>query len=393
MTLGFAAVALRLVYLQVIERSELAARAERQQERLVKLEPRRGTIFDRMGRELAVSLDVDSVFGVPADIDNPRALARQLSRILKENPATLEQRLSSEKRFAWISRKVDPAQARKVKELGSREIGFLVESKRFYPKKSLAGQVLGFTNMDNKGLEGVELSYDAALSGVGGWMLAEKDAMGRTVFPGGPGFQYQQPRPGKDIILTIDEVIQHIAEKELDKALAEYRAQGGVCIVMEPQTGALLALTVRSGATGRPSFNPNTPQQHKPAEWRNRAVTDVFEPGSIFKPFLAAAALEERAVHPMERIDCSAGSIQVADRVIKDAHKSGVITFTDVISESSNVGTIKVAMRLGRERFYKYITAFGFGKKTGLDMPGEIIGLVKDYRLWSGVSIGSIAII
>ena len=392
MALGFAAIALRLVYLQVIERSELAARAERQQERLVKLEPRRGTIFDRMGRELAVSLDVDSVFGVPADIDNPRALARQLSRILKENPATLEQRLSSEKRFAWISRKVDPAQARKVKELGSREIGFLVESKRFYPKKSLAGQVLGFTNMDNKGLEGVELSYDAALSGVGGWMLAEKDAMGRTVFPGGPGFQYQQPRPGKDIILTIDEVIQHIAEKELDKALAEYRAQGGVCIVMEPQTGALLALTVRSGATGRPSFNPNTPQQHKPAEWRNRAVTDVFEPGSIFKPFLAAAALEERAVHPMERIDCSAGSIQVADRVIKDAHKSGVITFTDVISESSNVGTIKVAMRLGRERFYKYITAFGFGKKTGLDMPGEIIGLVKDYRLWSGVSIGSIAI-
>jgi len=392
MALGFCAVALRLVYLQVVERSELTARAERQQERLVKLEPKRGTIFDRMVRELAVSLDVDSVFGIPADIDNPRTLAQQLSRILKENPAALEQRLSSDKRFAWISRKVEPSQARKIKELGSRDIGLLVESKRFYPKKALAGQVLGFTNMDNKGLEGVELSYDAVLSGMSGWVLAEKDAMGRTVFPGGPGFQYKLPKPGKDIILTIDEVLQHIAEKELDKALAEFHAAGGVCIVMAPRTGELLALTVRSGTSGRPSFNPNTPQQYKPAEWRNRAVTDVFEPGSIFKPFLAAAALEEHAVHPMERIDCSAGSIQVADRVIKDAHHNGVLTFTDVIADSSNVGTIKVATRLGKQRFYKYITAFGFGKKTGLDMPGEISGLVKDYRLWSGVSIGSIAI-
>jgi cell division protein FtsI (penicillin-binding protein 3) len=200
------------------------------------------------------------------------------------------------------------------------------------------------------------------------------------------------PKAGHDIILTLDEVIQHIAEKELDAALTSSRAKGGVCIVMNPQTAEILALSVRAGLHSSRVFNPNEPQRSRPAEWRNRAVTDVFEPGSIFKPFLAAAALEERIVHPLERFDCSAGKIQIADRVISDAHKNGVLTFTDVIAESSNVGTIKVALRLGKERFAKYINAFGFGKKTGVDVPGEIPGLVKDYRLWSGVSVGSIAI-
>ncbi len=392
MGLCFALVAARLVHLQVFQKTELAARAERQQERLVRLESKRGTIYDRMGRELAVSVDVDSVYAVPSGVANPRVLAQRLSRILHEDQRSLERRLASDKRFVWLSRKIDPARAEKVKDLGSKKVGLLLEARRFYPKKALAGPILGFIGMDNEGLEGVELSYDEALRGVNGWVLAEKDAFGRTVFPGGPGFEYTLPRPGNDIALTVDEVIQHIAEKELDKALVQSHAKGGVCIVMNPQTGELLALSVRSSPAVRPAFNPNTPQHYKPGEWRNRALTDAFEPGSIFKPFLAAAALEEKVVHPLERFDCSSGKIQVADRVISDAKKHGVLTFTDVISESSNVGTIKVAQRLGKERFFKYITAFGFGRKTGVDMPGEISGLVKDYRLWSGVSIGSIAI-
>src|SRR5574341_853025 len=393
MGLGFAAVAGRLVYLQVFERAELTARAEQQQESLITIEPKRGTIFDRMGRELAVSLDVDSIYGVPSAAKNPRLLARRLSPALHEDPRALERKFSSGRSFVWLSRKADPAKAERVKALGlTKEVGFLHESRRFYPKKTLAGPVLGFTSVDNEGLEGIEREYDKVLRGVSGRVLAEKDAFGRMVFPGGPGFQYTLPKAGKDVVLTIDEVIQHIAEKELDRALAGAHARGGVCLVMNPQTGELLALSVRAGASGRGAFNPNTPQQYRPAEWRNRAVTDAFEPGSIFKPVLAAAALEEKAVHPQERLDCSAGSIKVADRVIRDAHKNGVLTFTDVIAESSNVGTIKVSQRLGRERFFKYITAFGFGRKTGVDLPGEIPGLVKDYRLWSGVSIGSIAI-
>ena len=389
--LGFALIAGRLVYLQVIDRANLAARAERQQQRVVTLESKRGTIFDRRKRELAVSLEVESVYGVPSDIENPRQMAQQLSRILREDPKTLERRLASDKHFVWISRKVEPGRAAKVKDLGSKDVGFRFESRRFYPKKTLAGSVLGFTGMDNEGLEGLERSYDKELRGVSGWVLAEKDAVGRTVFPGGPGFQYRLPKAGNDVILTIDEVIQHIADRELERAVTTARAKGGVCIVMDPGTGELLALSVAT-AHGRPAFNPNEPQQYKSGEWRNRGVTDVFEPGSIFKVVLAAAALEEKVVHPLEKIDCSAGSIKIADRVINDAHRNGVLTFTDVIADSSNVGTIKVALRLGKERFAKYITAFGFGRKTGVDLPGEIPGLLKDRRLWSGVSIGSIAI-
>jgi cell division protein FtsI (penicillin-binding protein 3) len=390
--MGFALVALRLVYLQVFQRAELTVRAERQQERIVKLKPKRGTIYDRMGRELAVSLDVNSVYGVPSEIDDPRAVALQLSRILRKDRRRLEQRLAGNKQFVWLSRKVEPERAEKIRELGNKEIGLRLEAKRFYPKKTLAGPLLGFLGVDNKGLEGLELAYDKSLRGVNGWVLAEKDALGRTVFPGGSGFQYRLPKPGHDVILTIDEVIQHIAEKELDEALATSHAKGGVCLVMNPQTAEVLALSVRSASHGGQAFNPNEPQRSKPAEWRNRAVTDAFEPGSIFKPFLASAALEERVVHPLEQIDCSAGKIQVADRVIRDAHQNGVLTFTDVIAESSNVGTITVALRLGKERFAKYISAFGFGKKTDVDIPGEIAGQLKDYHLWSGVSIGSIAI-
>ncbi len=387
-----AAIGARLAYLQVVKRAELSARAERQQQRVVKLLPRRGAIFDRNGSELAVSLDVESVYGVPAGIDNPRGLSLQLSRILKKDPRSLERNLSGDRSFVWLSRKIDPSKADKIKKLDTKDVGLVLESRRFYPKKTLAGTVLGFTGMDNEGLEGVELAYDKELRGAAGWVLAEKDASGRMVFPGGPGFQYKLPKPGKDIMLTIDEVIQHITDKELDAALARSRAKSGVCMVMDPRTGEILALSVRNRSGGRPAFNPNTAQQHRPEEWRNRAVTDAFEPGSIFKPFLAAAAIEERVAHPYERFDCSAGSIKVADRVIRDATRHGVLTFTDVIAESSNVGTIKVAQRLGRQRFYKYITAFGFGGKTGIDIPGEATGLVKDYRLWSGVSIGSIAI-
>ncbi len=392
MVLGFLLVALRLVYLQVFERAKLTARAERQQEQVLTLVPKRGAILDRMGRALAVSLDVDSVYGIPSKIDDPRELARRLSRILHEDRATLERKLAGDKHFVWLSRKVDPTEAEQVKELGSAEIQLRAEPKRFYPNKSLAGPLLGFAGIDNEGLEGLERAYDKILRGVNGWMLAEMDAKGRMVFPGGPGFQYHMPKPGHDIILTIDEVIQHISEKELDAALASSHAKGGVCIVMNPQTGEILALSVRTNGHGRPAFNPNEPQRYKPAEWRNRAVTDAYEPGSIFKVVLASAALEERVVHPLERLDCSAGYIKLADREIKDAHKNGVLTFSDVIAESSNVGTIKVALRLGKDRLYKYITAFGFGKKTGVDLPGEIPGLLQDTRLWSVVSIGEIAI-
>lgn len=388
---GFAAVTGRLLYLQVVRSGDLTARAERQQESVITIEPKRGTIYDRMGRELAVSVDADSIYGVPSAVRDPRALAQRLARILPEDARTLERRLDSGRSFVWLSRKVDPQRVERVKALGLRkEIGFLRESQRFYPKKTLAGALLGFTGVDNEGLEGVERQYDESLRGTQGRLIAEKDAYGRMVFPGGPGFAFTLPKPGKDLVLTIDEVVQHIADKELDRALAASRARGGVSIVMQPRTGEVIALSVRAG--GQPPFNPNMPKRSRPEQWRNRAVTDSFEPGSIFKPVLAAAALEEKIVQPHDRLDCSGGSIKIADRVIRDAHRNGVLSFADVIAESSNVGTIKVSLRLGKERFHRYIEAFGFGKKTGVDLPGEAPGMVKDHPEWSGVSIGSIAI-
>jgi cell division protein FtsI (penicillin-binding protein 3) len=326
------------------------------------------------------------------EVENPRAVAARLARLLSENPAEIQKKLASDKQFVWLSRKADPMKAERAKEIDPDGIGLRLEARRFYPKKTMAGAVLGFTSVDHRGIEGIELLYDSVLRGTDGWLLAEKDAKGRTVFPGGNGLQFRMPTAGKDVYLTIDEVIQHIADKELDRGLVESRARGGVCMVLNPQTGEVLGMSVRSPARGGAAFNPNDPQRYRPEEWRNRAVTDAFEPGSIFKAITAAAALEEKVVHPSERIDCSAGSIQVADRVIKDAHRSGVLTFEEVIAESSNVGTIKVAQRLGKERFAKYLSAFGFGRKTGIDLPGEIPGLARDHRLWSGVSLAEIAI-
>ena len=390
--MGFVLIAARLVFLQVIERKELSRLAERQQERLMKLEPKRGTIYDRMGRELAVSLDVESVYGVPAEVEDPRAMASHLARVLSKNPRDLQRKLTGERQFVWISRRVEPAKAERARAVDPEAIGLTSEARRFYPKKTLAGPVLGFTDIDNRGIEGIERQYDSVLRGVDGWIMAEKDAKGRTVFPGGHGMQYRLPEPGRDLVLTIDEVIQHIADKELDRGVVDSKARGGVCIVMQPQSGAILALSVRTAGRGRGAFNPNDPQQFRPDEWRNRAVTDVYEPGSVFKAITAAAALEERVVRPQEQFDCSAGCIQVADRVIKDAHRNGVLTFTDVIAESSNVGTIKVAQRLGKARLAKYIDAFGFGRRTGVDLPGEIPGISRDHRLWSGVSIATISI-
>jgi cell division protein FtsI (penicillin-binding protein 3) len=390
--LGFVVIAGRLVFLQVIERKELSRRAERQQERMMKLESKRGTIYDRMGRELAVSLDVDSVYGVPSEVGDPRAVAGRLARVLSQNPRELQRKLTGERQFVWLSRKVEPAKAERARAVDPEAIGLTSEARRFYPKRTLAGSVLGFTNVDNKGIEGIELQYDSLLRGVDGWIIAEKDAKGRTVFPGGNGLQYRLPEAGRDLVLTIDEVIQHIADKELDRGVADAKARGGVCIVMHPQSGAILALSVRTAGRGRGAFNPNDPQQFRPDEWRNRAVTDAYEPGSIFKAITAAAALEEGVVRPQEQFDCSAGSIQVADRVIRDAHRNGVLTFTEVITESSNVGTIKVAQRLGKARLARYIEAFGFGRRTGVDLPGEISGISRDHRLWSGVSLATISI-
>ncbi|MBI3391941.1 MAG: penicillin-binding protein [Nitrospirae bacterium] len=386
LVLLYVLVAFRLFSVMVLSGPELAKKAERQHQKVVLLEPRRGSILDRAGRELAVSVEVESLYGVPSEIENPHRVASLLSRALGVPSAQLERRLDSSRHFAWIERKLDPERVERVKGLGllQREVGFLTESRRFYPKRRLASHVLGFQGLDGQGLEGIERRHEEALKGEKGLLVAEKDALGRTIVSGDRNFR--PPIAGHDLLLTIDEGIQHIVERELDSLMAEYRPRGAVGIVLDPRTGEFLALAVR------PEFNPNAVSEHRPGDWRNRAVTDAFEPGSTMKMFLAAAALEEGIVTPEQTFDVSEGVVEVSGRKIHDLHRYGRLTFAEILKKSSNVGAVKVGLKLGAERYHRSLKAFGFGEKTGIDLPGESAGILHPLKSWTVHTLPSAAI-
>jgi cell division protein FtsI (penicillin-binding protein 3) len=385
---GYIGVFARLGYLQVIRHGELSARAARQQQEVVDLPPKRGTIYDRRGSELAVSIDAQSLYGVPADVDNPRAAARKLAPALGMSAQVLEDKLTGNRKFVWLARKVAPdvparvnASCKDMKEA----FGWLTDCRRYYPKKDIASQVLGFTGTDNRGLEGLEAQYENYIGGVAGKAITERDGAGHEVLSVDEA--KNSPKPGCDVTLTLDENVQYIAEKELDDVVAKYSPVSATAIVMDPRTGEILAMA------NRPGFNPNSPGSFNPSAYKNRAVTDLYEPGSTFKVVTAAAALEEGVVKPSDIIDCGNGEIEVAGRIIHNAHKEGGrLSFAEVIQKSSNVGTVKVALKLGSSRLYKYARAFGFGARTGVDLPGESGGRLRELRDWSGMSLASVAI-
>ncbi|MBI3603041.1 MAG: penicillin-binding protein 2, partial [Nitrospirae bacterium] len=344
----------------------------------------RGGIYDRQGKVLAINMDVPSVFGVPTSLENPSGVARDLARVLHVRADEIERKLRQERSFVWIARKLDPEQGRSLESLSLEGIGTVMEGRRFYPKGPLLAHVLGFAGMDGQGLEGVERRYESHLHGEKQLVVLQRDALGRTVFP--KGLNEQAPSAGHNVTLTIDEVIQYIAEKELDEAVSTTRAKGGVAVVMEPRTGAILALAIS------PKFDPNAVRAVSPDRWRNRALTDAYEPGSTMKVFIAAAALEEKVMEPGTLIHGENGQMTVAGTVIHDHEKSGWITFSQVIQKSSNIGAAKTAMALGEERVYRYIRAFGFGEKSDIDLPGEAAGLVKEPKNWGRRSLASMAI-
>ncbi|HXC62164.1 MAG TPA: penicillin-binding protein 2, partial [Nitrospiria bacterium] len=348
------------------------------------LEGERGTIYDRRGRVLATNLEVPSIYAVPTSIQGSDQVGLELARVLKSDLTSVKRRLREDRNFVWIARKVTPERAKAVSDLKIDGIGFVMESQRFYPNRHLMGHLLGFAGMDNQGLEGVELAYDSYLRGEKGLLWMERDALGETIFPSGLG--HVAPSRGRDIVLTIDEVIQYITEQELDRVVQQVSAVSGSIIVMNPKTGEILAMAVR------PEFNPNILSRHDPSEWRNRAITDLYEPGSTFKIVTAATALEEKLVTPAERINCEEGSFQIGGEVFHDPVKEGVLTFSEVIQRSSNIGTIKIGTRLGAERLYQYAKTFGFGEKTGIDLLGETAGTLRSPHNWSKRSLASIAI-
>ena len=370
----------RLVDLQVFQFDSFTRRARRQQERTVEVSPVRGMIYDRNHRPLAMSIEVDSVFAVPTEVPNADSTAKLLASALSLDPAEVLQKLQEPSFFRWIKRKVSARQAARIRELNLTGIYFQKETKRFYPKRELAAHVLGHVGMDDNGLAGVELRYEETIRGRPGQLIIERDARQRWFSRSG-----RPPQAGENLILTLDENIQYIVERELDRAMEQTRALSGSIVVQDPYSGEILAMA------SRPTFNPNIYSEADPEAFRNLAVSAAYEPGSTLKVVTAAAVLEENLTHPAERIDCQMGHIVIAGHTIRDHKPFPILSVGEILQYSSDVGIIKLAMRLGDGGLYRYLRDFGFGSPTGIELPGESRGLTKPPERWSRVSIGSIS--
>ena len=373
----------RAFYLQIYEQEKFANLAEKQHLKVVQLTPSRGAIYDATNSALAVSIEMDSLYAEPRNMDDISAAASQLAPLLGTTKEALVKKMKADKGFVWLARRLTPELAAQIGRLKIDGIGFVKEPKRFYPNAEIGSHVIGFTGLDPEGLEGIEKRFDSTLLGNTGYMVTERDALGRDI--GNQGVMTRSASPGQDIVLTIDKNIQYIAEKELAAAVESSRAKGGIAIVMEPATGKILAMA------NYPTFNPNSFGKFPPAALRNRAITDSFEPGSTMKVFLIAAALEEKVVKPEEGFNCENGSYNIGGRTIHDTHKYGRLSVGEVLKYSSNIGAAKIGSRLGPERLYGYLRGFGFGAKSSIELPGEVNGYLRNKSSWYGVDLAAIS--
>ncbi|MDF2928038.1 stage V sporulation protein D [Anaerospora sp.] len=375
----------RLGYLQFYRSTWLAENATDQRVREIPVEAKRGIIYDRLGRELAISVSAESVYAIPAEIRNPEETAAKLAAILALDPNNLAVKLKKRQAFTWVKRKLDAETARQVKVLNLPGIGLTQESQRHYPQDNLAAHILGFTGVDSQGLDGVEMTFDSYLRGRSGSIVVEYDARGREIPHA--NHRYVPPVDGQNIYLTIDLVIQQIIERELDRIMKETQARAATIIIMQPQTGEILALA------NKPDYNPNRFAEFAPKLWRNNAVSNAYEPGSTFKIITTAAALGERVVKLEDRF-FDPGSIEVQGRNIHCWKHGGhgSQSFVEVVQNSCNVGFVTVGLRLGTDPFYQYIDKFGFGKHTGIDLPGEAKGIMIDKAKVKPINIATMSI-
>jgi cell division protein FtsI (penicillin-binding protein 3) len=387
-TAWVAIISVRLVWLQVVRHPEFVERAARQQQRTITVSPRRGILYDRTLHELAMTVSVDSIYAVPGEIEEARRplVAAALAKVLHTDPIdtfTAPQqilaRINSSRYFTWVARKQDAKVIAEVKALGLKGVYFQKEFKRFYPENDIAAQVLGYVGTDDSGLGGVEQKFDGQLHGTQGRMLTALDARRHVL-----GSEERQPLPGANLVLTLDGNIQFMAEQALDHAMERVKPLNGTVVVQDPHTGQILALAIR------PTFNPNDVRHTSTELLRDHAVSDVYEPGSTFKLVTYSAALEEKVTTPDQRIDCQGGKIVVAGRTVHDTHHNGVLSTSQALWVSSDVAAVKFAQRMGKDTFYKYVKSFGFGLRSGLEVPGETRGLLKPPQRWQPTTIGSI---
>ncbi len=389
---GWALVILgRLLWLQVVSHGEFVELAARQQQRTFEVAPRRGVLYDRNMHEMAMTVLVDSVYGVPTEIQNKDATATALSRVVHLDPTDgfttehqIDARFHASRNFAWVARKLDPATIARVKALNLKGVYFQKEFKRFYPNDALAAQVLGYVGTDDNGLGGLERRFDKDLHGTPGRMLTALDAKRHVL-----GSEARQPQPGDNLMLSIDENIQFMAERALDHAMARTKALNGTIVIQDTHTGQILGLAMR------PTYNPNDFRHATTNLLRDHAISDIYEPGSTFKLVTYAAALDAAGVQPTDIVDCQGGQITLFGRTIHDdASERGLgrITVASALAKSSDVAAVKMALKLGPERFYSYIKGFGFGSRSGIQLPSETRGLLRPPKRWGATSIGSLAI-
>lgn len=378
----FTIIGAKAVYLQIFCGPWLSQKAANQYEASFKSSEKRGTIYDTNLKEMAVSVDVTSIAAHPGQINDARAMAKSLAGILKIDSKELIKKLSSDKKFVWIKRRVTPKETEAVRNLKIAGIDFIPEHNRFYPNKMLSAQILGFTNIDDHGIEGIEFYYDAHLRGPTSKFTVLKDALGR-------GFDAEKRRVskfrGNNLILTIDSTIQYIAEKALEETVTEFSAKSGMAIIMAPKTGAILAMA------HFPFFNPNAFNGFDKKLWRNRIITDPFEPGSTMKIFSAAAAIESGNAFPNSIFFCENGAYKIGQEVVHDTRPYGWLSLQQIIKHSSNIGVVKVIEITGPESLYKTLRDFGFGSKTGIDCPGETSGSLSPFKQWAKIDAGTIS--
>jgi len=379
--LMFLTVVGRVFYLQILKHEELVKKADRQHQHRVELTPARGSILDRNGTPLAESIHMDSCYAEPRNIKDADGTAAILAPILGIPKQELVAKFSSNKAFTWLERWMPPYNALRIKNMKLPGIGFVPESKRFYPNIETAAHVIGFTGRDPNGLEGIELRYDSTILGNTGYMITERDALGRNISVMNTVFK--DSSPGKNIVLTLDKTIQFIAEKELAKAVTESNAKNGMALVMESDTGKVLAMA------NYPTFNPNSYSHYSLAQLRNRVVADSFEPGSTFKVFTIASALDAGVIKESDIYNCENGNYRIADRTIHDDHPHSRLSISEIIKYSSNIGSAKIGFKMGEEKLSRYLRNFGFGSRTGIDLPGESSGYMK--RNWYGIDLATIS--
>ena len=376
----------RAFQLQILSSQSLKTMAQRQHTASLPMQPDRGIIYDRNGEKLAITVPADSVCADPSKITNAAEVSAKVAEILNLDRKSVHQKISAPRNFSWLARRISPEQADQIRQADIEGIFLIKEPKRFYPNGQLGAHLLGFVGADNSGMEGLEYKYNDALKENARRLAWVQDAKGKKLF-----LRAELPETendeGLNLVLTIDNRIQYLVETHLKEAVEARGAKGGIAVVMNPKTGEILALA------NEKAFNPNDISGLSPSAWRNRAVTDSFDPGSTFKPFLVAAALEEKIVREFDRIFCEDGSFAVADRTIREANnkRHGYLSVKDIMKYSSNIGAVKIAQKLGKDKYYRYIENFGFGVKTGIELPGEAAGILRPAQRWTSVDTAVIA--